>query len=242
MRYRGSVPRAVFFDMDDTLLDTSGGLEASWEIACKEFAPGLGCDWQFLRQIIRREMMEFWKDESAVAEWRLKLVEARLNSVRRALEVEGFDPGLAPALNARYSAEVSGRIRLFDDAISTLEGLRADGFRLAIITNGPADMQREKVARFGLEPYVDALVIEGVFGHGKPDKEVFEHALSATGVEPEDAWHVGDNLYADIGGAKNAGLHAVWIHRDRLEIKEGLVTPPDRVIGHLGELVEALHS
>ncbi|MBI2767634.1 MAG: HAD family hydrolase [Chloroflexi bacterium] len=234
------MPRAVFFDMDDTLLDTSGGLEVAWEIACRDLAPELGCEWELIRAAIRREAREFWRDEAAVGQWRTRLVEARMNTVRSALAAEGLDVELAPRLSDRYAEEVTPRIHLFDDALATLEGLRAQGFRLAIITNGPADMQRGKVERFGLEAYVDAIVIEGVFGHGKPDKEVFEHALAATGVEPHEAWHVGDNLYADIGGAKNAGLHAVWIHRDRMELGEGLVAVPDRVIAHLGELVEAL--
>lgn len=226
--------------MDDTLIDTSGGVEASWEIACREVAPELGCDPQQLRAAIKREAMEFWRDEAAVGHWRKRLVEARLHVIKLAFAAEGLNPRLAERLADRYGEEVSPRIKLFDDAIPTLEGLRAEGFRLAILTNGPADMQREKVARFGLEPYVDALVIEGVFGHGKPDREVFEHALSATGTQPHEAWHIGDNLYADIGGAKNAGLHAVWIHRDRLELREDLVVQPDRVVAHLGELVDAL--
>lgn len=243
MRYGGiPMPRAVFFDMDDTLLDTSGGLEEAWEIACRGLAPELGCEWEQIRAAIRREAMAFWRDEALVGHWRIKLLDARLHVVELALAAEGLDVALAPRLAERYGEEVTPRIKLFDDALATLEGLRAQGFRLAIITNGPADMQRGKVARFGLEPYVDALVIEGVFGHGKPDREVFEHALAATGVAPHEAWHVGDNLYADVGGAKNAGLHAVWIHRDRLELGEDLLVAPDRIIAHLGELVEALAS
>ena len=51
---------------------------------------------------------------------------------------------------------------------------------------------------------------------------------------------VGDNLYADVGGAKGAGLHAIWIHRDRLTPREDIPAVPDRVISHLGELQEAL--
>lgn len=230
---RGVKPRAIFFDMDDTLLDTSGGLEEAWEVSCREHAPALGCDWDQVRQAIRREAMEFWRDEAAVEHWRVRLHEARVRIIENALKAEGLDPSRAPAINERYMEEVRQRWRLFDDALETLEWLRSDGYRLALLTNGPADMQREKIARFDLEKHFDAIVIEGVFGHGKPHRRVFEHALAATGSEPGEAWHIGDNLYADIGGAKNAGLHAVWIHRERLELREDTVVLPDRVIGHL---------
>ena len=84
------------------------------------------------------------------------------------------------------------------------------------------------------------MVIEGEFGHGKPSPRIFAHALSAVGLEPHEAWHVGDNLYADIAGARAAGIHAAWIHRDRLKMGESPKAIPDRVIAHLDELRSAL--
>jgi len=226
--------------MDDTLLDTSGGLEAAWEASCRAHALALGCDWDQVRQAIRREAMEFWRDEAAVGHWRVRLHEARIHIIEKALAAEGLDATRARQINDRYMDEARQRWRLFDDALVTLESLRTEGYRLALLTNGPADMQREKIARFELERHFDTVVIEGVFGHGKPNREVFEHALAATGTDAGQAWHVGDNLYADIGGAKNAGLHAVWIHRERLEMQEDVVVMPDRVIGHLAELRASL--
>ena len=239
-RVRAHPPKAVFFDMDDTLLDTSGGMDEAWDVTLAAFAPALGFDAAAMRDAIRREATAFWRDEAEMTAWRTRLADARRHVIELALVSLGHDPRGAHDLSERYGHEVFERLRLFDDAIPTLEGLRAEGFRLAILTNGPADMQRAKVERFGLERYVDALVIEGVFGRGKPDREVFEHAMGATGVGSHEAWHVGDNLYADIGGARNAGIHAVWIHRDRLESPEGFVAVPDLVVAHLTDLVDAL--
>lgn len=237
------MPRAVFFDMDDTLLDTSGGIGAAWEIACQDAAPELGCDWQRLRDAIRREGVAFWRDEAKVGSyWRPRLEESRLHVVKLALTAEGLDVARAEALAARYNVEAVSRIQLFEDALETLTVLRAQGYRLALITNGPAVMQHRKVERFGLAAHFDALVVEGAFGAGKPDRRVFEHALEATGVAAAEAWHVGDNLYADVGGAQNAGLHAVWIHRGRLEPRQDVAVTPDRVIEHLGELRWALEA
>lgn len=234
-------PRAIFFDMDDTLLNTSGGVEASWEIVSNEFAPLLGCEPAVLRTAIRQEMMRFWRDEAVVErEWRTRLVEAREHVIGLALSAQGLDRARAAELSTRYWEENSARMRLFDDAVETLTMLRDNGYRVGLITNGPADMQRWKVARFGLEPYFDVMVIEGEFGFGKPSPEVFEYALTAVGAARHEAWHVGDNLYADIGGAKAAGIHAAWIHRDRLELGETPKAIPDRVIAHLSELREAL--
>ncbi len=233
--------RAIFFDMDDTLLDTSAGVETSWEIACREASPQIGCEWGELRSAIISEMMNFWRDEAAAEHWRVKLVEAREHVIDLTLGARGWDRGLTKLISDRYGIERETRLQLFSDAVETLETLRTHGYKLGLLTNGPADMQRGKVTRFALEQYFDVVVIEGEFGRGKPHREVFEHALGRVGAAPEEAWHVGDNLYADIGGAKSAGLEATWIHRDRLELKESALPVPDRVIGHLAELREALN-
>jgi putative hydrolase of the HAD superfamily len=234
-------PRAVFFDMDDTLLDTSGGVDASWQAVAAEFAPKLGCEPEPLRAAIRKQLMEFWSNESAVEkEWRTRLHEARRHNVELALQAQSLDPSFAQAISQTYWTQQHSRMHLFADAVETLECLRNAGFKLGLITNGPTDMQREKIARFQLEHYFKVIVIEGEFGHGKPSPKVFRHALKSVGHAPREAWHVGDNLYADVAGAQAVGLHAAWIHRDRLELKDDAAAVPDRVLAHLSELRDAL--
>jgi putative hydrolase of the HAD superfamily len=234
------MPRAIFLDMDDTILDSSGGVEESWGLVCREFAGVLCCEPEPLRLAIRKAATEFWKDEAVAGHWRVKLEESRVLYIAEALRDQGLDATKAREMADRYDAEVTARYRLFDDAIETLEWLKSRGLALCLLTNGPQGMQRRKIARFGLAPYFDEIVIEGEFGRGKPERAVFEHALSRAAVAPDEAWHVGDNLYADIGGAQGAGIHAVWIHRERLELKDDAPAVPDRVIGHLAELRAAL--
>ncbi len=233
-------PKAIFFDMDDTLLDTSGGVTESWKLTCETFAPQLGCEAEELNTAIRAQMMEFWKDEAAVEHWRTKLHDARRHNIEQALLGRKLDCSHAALISDHYWDQQSSRMRLFDDAVSTLDCLRAAGFRTGLITNGPMEMQRWKIGKFELERHFDVIVIEGEFGHGKPHPNVFRHALETVGSKPEDAWHVGDNLYADIAGAQKAGIHAAWIHRDRLELKDGDPCIPDQVFAHLPELVAAL--
>jgi len=238
--YARTVVRAVFFDMDDTLLDGYTAMQAAWGVVCADEATAQGCEAGALRDAIRRESMLFWKDEAVVGHWRVRLEEAREQCVRLALEKEGLDHSRAGSIARRYTEEHRARLRPFDDAIETLEALRAQDLRLGLLTNGASVPQREKIERFSLARLMDVIVIEGEFGKGKPEREVFEHALASVGVAAQDAWHVGDNLFADVGGARKAGLHAVWIHRDRLEIREDAVAVPDRSISHLGELRAAL--
>ena len=235
------LPRAIFFDMDDTLLDGVTAMTASWESVCHDYAPRLGCEAEVLRTAIRHHASEFWKDEAAVGHWRVNLDEARAIVVTNALTAEGWDPSLARDIALEYARRHSECLQPFDDAEETLTGLREAGYKLAMITNGHGVPQRAKIDRHGLARHMDAIVIEGEFGKGKPEREVFEHALAATGARPHEAWHIGDNLYADIAGAQSAGIHAVWIHRERLKLDgNGTAVKPDRVIGHLRELRDIL--
>lgn len=122
----------------------------------------------------------------------------------------GLDPALGDALVAHFR-EVYPRFgAAFPDALPTLRALRARGVRVALVTNGRTDVQSAKVARLGLEPLLDAVLISEREGVRKPDRRIFELALERIGARAEQAWHVGDHPMADVAGAHAAGLTAIW--------------------------------
>lgn len=105
--------------------------------------------------------------------------------------------------------------RLFGDAIETLSTLRDRGYRLGCVTNrsfcGPAFM--EEIEENGLGDLFGTIAISCDVGYMKPHPKIYQHALEAIGVGPEDAVMVGDSLRADIGGAQALGMTAVWCQR-----------------------------
>ena len=237
-----TVPKAILFDLDDTLLDMYSAMHSSWQEICADVAPGLGCDPATLRETIRRESAIFWADEEAVAGYRVRPLDSRTHVVRLSLLSLGLDESPAEDIARRSLRGYLERVAPFDDSIETLESLRAQGYRLAMVTNGSSDTQREKIGRWKLDAYFDEIVIESEFGRGKPDPGVFRKALAGAGAAPHEAWMVGDNLYADIGGARAAGIHSVWIHRDRLQFPDDPPARPHRRIGNFAELRAALDA
>jgi putative hydrolase of the HAD superfamily len=226
--------------MDDTLLDYMSHVDASWRLVCAEFSGDHGCDSDRLREVIREESTTFWHDEEAAGHWRVKLDEARELVVTAAFGRLGLDTLHAAAVATAYRREVESRLALFEDTVETLAALRQAGLLLGIITNGPQEGQRWKIDRFELAPLVDHVIIEGEFGRGKPDPAVFTHAIESLGVTADEAWMVGDNLYADIRGAQSVGIHAAWIHRERLKLPENPPAQPDRTVATLHEIRDAL--
>lgn len=100
------------------------------------------------------------------------------------------------------------------EQLAVVKKLRALGIKTAIVTNVAADrfaFQRNKIDAMGLTPLFDAIVLSGEVGVHKPDRRVFDHATQLLDVPNEACVFVGDNPDADIVGALNAGMEAVWI-------------------------------
>lgn len=125
----------------------------------------------------------------------------------------GADPTVAPTLADAYLETIDpSRVRFRPGAERALE-LARDRGPVALVTNGSKETQGKKLEALGVADAFDATVFvdprNGV--PPKPDPAPFERALSRLGVEPEASVHVGDNLYADVGGARGVGMDAAWL-------------------------------
>lgn len=103
-------------------------------------------------------------------------------------------------------------LRLPEVSRRTLEAMR-DGWRLAIVTNGPPDIQARKVEALGVSAMVDAVVYAHATGRGrgKPDRAPFVEAARRLGVCLTRAVFVGDDPVADIAGAQRVGMYAIRV-------------------------------
>ena len=95
---------------------------------------------------------------------------------------------------------------VFDDVHPTLQTLRKRGYTLALLTNGDASTQREKLARFDLEKPLDYIFIDGEQGVGKPDKQAYDNVLNACNVKASEACMVGDHYLWEVVAPKKYGL------------------------------------
>jgi len=82
-----------------------------------------------------------------------------------------------------------------------------------VVTNGPVDARREKIAHLSLEARIDFAVISGEFGAGKPVPAIFVEAMRRAGADPVETVFAGDSVEHDIAGAHAAGIHAIWLNR-----------------------------
>ena len=145
-------------------------------------------------------------------------------------------PGLAERIAERYDECRDERTVLFPDAVRILTWLRESGCRLALVTNGGAAMQRQKIARFQLEPFFDAIFVEGELGFGKPDERIYHLALTALAVEPRVTWMIGDNLEWDVEQPQKLGITGIWVDRTGAGVPASRAVRPDLVVRNLADL------
>lgn len=244
--------KRIFFDLDDTLCGywdaskaalrqtfaelspnghTSDHLVEQWASAFREFAPTLkktGWYPTYLKEgePTRRELM------------RLML---------QRMDIDDVD--LAERLSAAYGAYRDANLVLFDDAKIVLETLHPR-YPMGLITNGPADIQRQEIATLNIGHYFDQVYIEGEMGRGKPLADVFQMITQNAAVEPHEILMVGNSYAHDIQPALAAGWRGIWIrrpsdvppsapgHASQPEERPVGSAEPDAVIGNLTELLD----
>jgi putative hydrolase of the HAD superfamily len=233
-----SLPQALLLDLDDTILDDSGGVIGCWREACVAHRHAMnGLEPEMVFAAIDEIREWYWSDPERHRAGRLELAWARGEVVRLALERIGVDdPDLARRIGDTYHALRDRSIRPLDDAVATVEWLRSRGCRLALLTNGGSTGQRQKIDRFHLAPLFDVILVEGEVGFGKPDPRIYTRALRELGVAAKHAWMVGDNLEWDVAGPQREGIAGIWIDAQGKGVPSGAGIRPMRIVRRLADL------
>ncbi|MBS0548383.1 MAG: HAD family hydrolase [Proteobacteria bacterium] len=237
------LPRAILFDLDDTLIRAYAQPEEAWTRLLHIFSAHLDAHdpatIETVRAAIMGEARAFWNDRAEAAKWRLDIPGARRLSVRRGLEKLGRpDEALADKIADAFTEMRRQEYRLYPDAHATVDALRDAGVKLALITNGAGLTQRAKIERFDLEHRFHHIQIEGEFGQGKPELAVYRHALEKLGCEACDTWMVGDNYEWEVVAPQSLGICGIWYDPFDAGIPANAAAKPSRVIKRLAELVE----
>lgn len=202
---------AVGFDLDGTLFDHAGAatLAINDFFAAFDVAPTAE---------IRAEW--FGSEDTQFERWRsgeISFEEQRRERLRSVLPIAGrpvpTDAQELDALFARYLQAYRAAWRLYDDSARLVRDLRADGYRVGLLTNGATDQQTDKLEHTGLNDAFDAICISAQIGFQKPDPRAFRLLADSLGTDPQQCLFVGDNPAHDIAGARAVGMATVLVDR-----------------------------
>lgn len=207
--------KAIYFDLDDTLCGYWDASKAGLTQAFAQHGPAgftpeeMKGHWgEAFRKFSPTLKATHWYEEYLTSGQPTRTEQMRLTLKEVGIE----DEELAQNLSETYMVERDKALSLFHDAIEVLEALKGK-YPLGLITNGPADIQRQEINTLKIGHYFDNIYIEGELRIGKPAPIVFEKARAAVGVEPHEILMVGNSYGHDIAAAITAGWQTAWIRR-----------------------------
>lgn len=212
------IPRAVVFDLDDTLYRE------------RQFALG-----GYRAVALAVEERHGVREKSAFALLALALRRGRrARAFQDLADRYGLPPSDIPAWIEIYRVH-QPRLTLQPSALQALESLRGR-WRLGVLTNGLPAVQAAKVRALGIDRLVDQVVYADDFGGGKPSPVAFLEVLHRLGIEAGQAVFAGDDPARDIAGARRVGMRTVLVARRKLDGQDRNGWGADAVVHSMAEI------
>ena len=201
--------KALFIDIDDTILDFVGYVKETMRTGFDKFGLPEYQPWMY--DVFHRENGELWRALERGEITFEDIQRNRWNIVFKALGIEGD----GPAFEAYFRAQLHDSGILILGAKETLEAL-SDKYLLFVASNGPEDQQRNRLKVAGVDSLFIDVFTSGEIGASKPTKEFFDVCMDranrfavtkdTAGLKKEEILMIGDSLTSDISGAVEYGL------------------------------------
>lgn len=221
--------RALGFDLFDTLImvQTPNRYEAPQRMLQSlqeqgiqvESEPFLAAYWPIMRHFLdeaRRHGKEshnrFW-------------ISTTLQQLGHTISPE--DNRIAAAVEAYFSVFLE-HARLLPETLAVLGSLRKR-YRMGLLSNlTHAPAAHQILERLGLKDFFDVVLVSGDLGYRKPHEQVFRQLVTRLEVPREAIAFIGDDVEADVHGARQAGLQPIWTTYARTQrtVPAAAETPP----------------
>ena len=205
----------LFFDLDHTLWDFDKNSAFAFETIFKERDFEISLD-DFLKIYIPRNQ-HYWKLYQVNQISHEDLRYFRLKDVFDALKFEISD-AIIDQISDDYINYLPEHNHLFDGAIEILDYLKPN-YKLHIITNGFASVQTKKLNNSNIVHYFDTITNSEMAGVKKPHPTIFDFALSLANASKEESLMIGDSYEADIIGAQEAGIEAIFFNEQNIQVE-----------------------
>ena len=203
--------RHIFFDLDHTIWDFDKNAEETLQelyVIHGLDKIGLSSADAFIETYTRNNH-SLWAQYHVGKITKDYLREARFRTTFLDL---GVHPELIPiGFEDEYVKLCPTKTNLFPDAHEVLTYLKGK-YTMHLISNGFKESTEIKIAGSNISHYFDQIIISEAVGVNKPDKAIFEHALGLAGAVKDESIMIGDSIEADIRGALNFGMDAIYFN------------------------------
>ncbi len=206
----------IFFDLDHTIWDFDKNAEETLhELFLKHKLQDLGLAApDVFIETYTRNNHRLWAEYHSGKISKEVLREARFKHTFLEL---GLDETKIPAgFEDDYVQLCPTKTNLFPQAHQTLQYLQSN-YKLYVISNGFKESTEMKIRLCNLQQYFEHVFISEVIGINKPDPAIFKHALEFAGAQKPESLMIGDSLEADVYGALNFGIDAIYFNPNKTE-------------------------
>lgn len=196
----------IFFDLDHTLWDFETNSSKTFSHILKKNE--LDINFNDFIEVYKPINHKYWKlfREDKVSKKDLRYF--RLKEAFDAINYKASDD-IIHILSEEYITFLSQHNALFNNAIEVLEYLKKK-YVMHIITNGFEEVQFRKLKNSNLLPFFDKIITSEKVGVKKPNPKIFQYAMDISGASSHESIMIGDNFEADILGAINVGMQAIF--------------------------------
>lgn len=226
-----AVTKHIFFDLDHTLWDFEKNSALTFKYVFDKYSVDIPFD-RFIEAYVPINV-RYWK---LFRDDKITQQELRLGRLREALGEIGHTvtDDMLQLLSDEYVLYLPNFNYLYDGAVEVLEYLKTK-YTLHIITNGFHHVQAGKIKNSNLEQYFDTITNSDLAGCKKPNPIIFEFALNAAKAKKESSIMIGDCIEADVQGALNCGIAAIYFNEHKLQAPDSILQ-----VNHLLELKNIL--
>ncbi|WP_432461000.1 HAD family hydrolase [Agarivorans sp. QJM3NY_25] len=204
---REAAVNMLLFDLDDTLVDDGVATSLAAEALFQHYWPEQQAQaLQHWQRALKLYYPAFLQGQMSAAEMR----QAR---AREVLQQPQLSAAQAEQVFEYFMQQYIASTQLYPDTLACLKELQQQGWRLALISNGPEEMQQRKVKAAGLVDFFEFVLTAEVAGAAKPKLDIFKHALRLANLPAAQCCYIGDHLEKDAQAAFAAGLSSIWLQR-----------------------------
>jgi putative hydrolase of the HAD superfamily len=196
----------VFFDLDHTLWDFEKNSEITFDLIFKKHS--IPFEVEAFVAVYRPINLKYW---NMYRNNKISAQNLRHERLKEVFSILGYayDRDLIDLIAEEYIHHLSQQIHLFPYTTTILDYLKQK-YELHIITNGFEKIQHKKLKSSKIDHYFKTVTTAEGSGYKKPDSRIFDYALQLAKAEKSESLMIGDSLEADIKGAKDFGMHAVY--------------------------------
>ena len=206
--------KAIFIDIDDTLLDYIPCCREAFDAALEEI------------KIFNFQSSTFNEEELfdlffSISGRLFSEAKHGLHTVAEVMELYpkefiatiGYPPEAVDPFKHAFRAAWGTTHTLVPGAEQMLQTLQSKGYRLFAASNSFGHLQRSRLEHAGILHYFEDTYISMDIGYDKPDIRFYQEALRRCGLQPSEVLMIGDSMTTDVIGAQNAGIDARFFDR-----------------------------